>query len=163
MTTEIEMFTSGACPRNPGPGGWACLLRNPSKEKLISGNVRRSTNNRLELHAAIVGLRALKKPSCVVVTTDSKYIVDGITTYIKSWKAKKWSHNQSGSKPVKNAELWQKLDQLCEKHEVTWKWVSKQSAHPENDRVDDEALEQAKLARAELKQEIAARKAIAKR
>ena len=159
MTTKIEIFTSGACPRNPGSGGWACLLSKPGKEQLISGNVKRSTNNRLELHAAIVGLRAIKTPSRIQITTDSKYIIDGMTTYIKRWKAKNWSHNQSGSKPVKNAELWQKLEQLCEQHEVTWHWVSKQSGHAENDRVDAEANRQAKLARTEIHKAMTTKKA----
>lgn len=161
MTTTVELFTSGACPQNPGPGGWACLLSKPGKEKLLSGNKRRTTNNRLELYAVIVGLRAIKKASQITVTTDSKYIVDGMNTYIKSWKAKNWSHNQSGSKPVKNAELWQKLEDLCERHEVTWHWVSKQSGHAENDRVDEEATRQARLARAEAKKAKVAKKTFA--
>lgn len=161
MTDKIELFTTGACPQNPGPGGWACLLRKLGKEKLLRGNTIRTTNNRLELYAVIVGLRAIKKPSRITVTTDSKYIVDGMTTYIKSWKAKNWSHNPSGSKPVKNAKLWQKLEELCEQHEVTWHWVSKQSGHAENDRVDEEATRQARLARAEAKKAIAAKNTVA--
>tara|TARA_R110002049_G_scaffold52872_26_gene148357 strand:- start:54167 stop:54652 length:486 start_codon:yes stop_codon:yes gene_type:complete len=161
MKDEIELFTSGACPRNPGPGGWACILRKPGKEKLLGGNLRRSTNNRLELHAAIFGLSAIKKPSRIVVTTDCKYIVEGMTIYIKSWKAKNWSHNPSGSKPVKNAELWQELEQLCEQHEVTWHWVSKQSGHAENELVDLEATKQARLAQAKAKKALLTKKTAA--
>ncbi len=141
--TKIELFADGACLGNPGPGGWAYLLRKPGKEKLWGGKERQTTNNRMELTAVIKGLEALKSSRVVHVVTDSRYVVDGMTSWIIKWKAQDWSLNKSGSKPVKNAELWQKLDQLSQKHEVTWEWTKGHAGHPENERVDQEASRQA--------------------
>lgn len=141
--SKIELFADGACLGNPGSGGWAYLLRKPGKEKLQGGKARHTTNNRMELIAVIKGLEALKSPRAVHVVTDSQYVINGMTRWIIKWKAQDWSLNKSGSKPVKNAKLWQKLDALCQKHEVTWQWVRGHAGHPENERVDQEASRQA--------------------
>ncbi|PKR59932.1 ribonuclease HI [Thalassospira lohafexi] len=148
MTTKVELFTSGACPQNPGPGGWAHLLRKPGKERLRGGKAKHTTNNQMELVAVIKGLELLKSPRIVHIITDSRYIIDGMTCWIAKWKAQNWSLNKSGSKQVKNAELWQKLDALCKIHQITWEWVKGQSGHPDNERVDQEANRYAKAANA---------------
>lgn len=121
--TQIELFINGTCLVNPGPGGWAYLLRKPGKERLRGGSASDTTNNRMELTATIRALKALGSPSVIHVITSSKYVVDGMTTWSKRWKARGWSLNKSGSKPVKNAELWKELDQLSQSHEITWEWV----------------------------------------
>ncbi|MGZ2411524.1 ribonuclease HI [Sphingomonas sp. F9_3S_D5_B_2] len=131
---EVEIFTDGACRGNPGPGGWAALLRMGGKEREISGGETPSTNNRMELMAAIAALQALKRPCRVRLFTDSVYVRDGITKWIHGWRRNGW--RTSDKKPVKNAELWQQLLDAAAPHRIDWKWVKGHSGHPENDRVD---------------------------
>ncbi len=137
QTSTVEIFTDGACRGNPGPGGWAALLRHKEEEKIISGAVEETTNNRMELTAAIEGLEKLKRPMVVVLTTDSQYVKDGITKWIEGWKAKGWITSQR--KPVKNVDLWKRLDQVVAIHTVEWKWVKGHSGHRENEMVDQAA------------------------
>ena len=137
QTSTVAIFTDGACRGNPGPGGWAALLRHKEEEKMISGAVEESTNNRMELTAAIEGLEQLKRPMVVVLTTDSQYVKDGITKWIEGWKAKGWITSQR--KPVKNVDLWKRLDQVVAIHTVEWKWVKGHSGHRENEMVDQAA------------------------
>ena len=131
---RVEIFTDGACRGNPGPGGWAALLRTGDKEREISGGETLTTNNRMELSAAIEALNALKKPCRVELHTDSNYVRDGITKWIHSWQRNGW--RTADRKPVKNAELWQSLLDAASRHQVKWHWVKGHSGHPENDRVD---------------------------
>ena len=133
----VEIFTDGACRGNPGPGGWAALLRLGDTEKLISGAETETTNNRMELTAAIEGLRALRRASRVVLTTDSEYVRQGITQWINGWKRNGWK--TAAKKPVKNQDLWQQLDSALGSHEVDWHWVKGHSGHVENERVDQAA------------------------
>ncbi len=137
MSAVVEIFTDGACRGNPGPGGWAALLRAGSNEKLISGGERDTTNNRMELMAAIAGLEALTKSSRVELTTDSQYVRQGITQWIDGWRANGWRTSQK--KPVKNQDLWQRLSDVVQQHQVNWHWVKGHSGHPENERVDQAA------------------------
>ena len=130
----VEIFTDGACRHNPGPGGWGALLRTHGAEKELYGGEPETTNNRMELMAAIKGLEALTWPSNVVVTTDSEYVRGGITDWIQKWKQRGW--RTSDKKPVKNMDLWTRLDQLAQIHQVEWRWVKGHSGHPENDRAD---------------------------
>ena len=130
----VEIFTDGACKGNPGPGGWAALLRSGSREQEISGGETPTTNNRMELMAAIEGLRALKRPCRVALTTDSAYVRDGITKWIHGWRRNGW--RTADKKPVKNADLWQSLLEAVEPHRVEWHWVKAHDGHPENERVD---------------------------
>lgn len=137
MTNEvvdIQIFTDGACRGNPGPGGWGVILRFGSHEKELFGGEQSTTNNRMELRAAIEGLAALKRPSRVTVTTDSQYVRQGITQWIEGWKRNQW--RTSAKKPVKNQDLWQLLDELTSRHEVTWEWVKGHSGHPDNELAD---------------------------
>ena len=137
MTNEvvdIQIFTDGACRGNPGPGGWGVILRSGSHEKELFGGEQSTTNNRMELRAAIEGLAALKRPSRVTVTTDSQYVRQGITQWIEGWKRNRW--RTSAKKPVKNQDLWQLLDELTSRHEVTWNWVKGHSGHPDNELAD---------------------------
>ena len=131
---HVEMFTDGACRGNPGPGGWAALLRIGDKERELSGGETMTTNNRMELTAAIEGLRALKRPCRVELHTDSNYVRDGITKWIHGWNRNGW--RTADKKPVKNAELWQQLVEASAPHRIAWHWVKGHSGHPENDRVD---------------------------
>ncbi len=137
----VEVFTDGACRGNPGPGGWAALLRYGGHEKLISGGEPVTTNNRMELLAAIRGLEALKRPCRVRVYTDSEYLKRGITEWISGWKRKGWK--TAAGQPVKNVDLWERLDQVQSTHKVEWAWVRGHSGHPENERVDAAAREEA--------------------
>jgi len=130
----IAIYTDGACSGNPGPGGWGAILRYDSKEKELLGGEAETTNNRMELMAAIEALNALKKPCRVHLVTDSSYVKDGITTWIHKWKQNGW--RTAGKKPVKNADLWQALETALETHEVTWEWVRGHTGHPENERAD---------------------------
>jgi len=130
----VEIFTDGACRGNPGPGGWAALLRTGDKEREISGGEPHTTNNRMELRAAIEALNALKRRCRVEIHTDSNYVRDGITKWIHGWKRNGW--RTADKKPVKNADLWQELTEAAARHDVTWHWVKGHSGHPENDRVD---------------------------
>ena len=147
MDEEIQIFTDGACLGNPGEGGWAVLMRWGDKEKELSGGELETTNNRMELMAAICGLEALKEPSKAVLTTDSKYVKDGITKWIINWKRNGWQ--TAARKPVKNIELWRRLDAAVEQHDVTWRWVKGHSGNADNERVDDLARRQALKQRAD--------------
>jgi ribonuclease HI len=131
---SVEIFTDGACSGNPGPGGWAAILRSGKHEKEISGGEASTTNNRMELMAAIRGLEALKKASEVVVYTDSRYVMDGITRWLPRWKLNGW--RTTHKKPVKNNDLWRSLDAAVSRHKTRWKWVAGHSGHPENERAD---------------------------
>ena len=131
---EVEIVTEGACRGNPGPGGWAALLRSQGVEKMFSGAEQETTNNQMELMAAIQGLEALKRASSVVLTTDSQYVRQGITQWIHGWKRNGWKTSQK--QPVKNKVLWQRLDVAVAKHQVEWHWVKGHSGHEENERVD---------------------------
>ena len=132
---RIEMFTDGACSGNPGPGGWGAILRYKGREKELSGGEPETTNNRMELTAVIRGLEALKEPCRVTVTTDSRYVVDGIEQgWAKSWRAKGWV--KADKKPALNPELWGRLLELVEQHEVTFHWIKGHAGHPENERCD---------------------------
>ena len=134
---KVDIFTDGACRGNPGPGGWAALLRYGDTEKMFSGAQEQTTNNRMELMAAIEGLEQLKKSMDVVLTTDSQYVKDGITKWIDGWKKKGWITSQK--KPVKNVDLWKRLDAAVANHSVEWKWVKGHSGHTENEMVDQAA------------------------
>ena len=130
----VEMFTDGSCRGNPGPGGWGTLIRMGARERELSGGEAVSTNNRMELMAAIEGLNALTRPCRVTLVTDSVYVRDGITKWIHGWRKNGW--RTANRKPVKNAELWQALLAASEPHRIEWKWVKGHSGHAENDRVD---------------------------
>ncbi len=130
----VEIFTDGACRGNPGPGGWGALIRSGSRELELSGGEPLTTNNRMELMAAIKALEALKKPCRVKLHTDSIYVRDGITRWIHGWMRNGW--RTADRKPVKNAELWQELLDAVGPHRIEWHWVKGHSGHPENDRVD---------------------------
>ena len=131
----VELFTDGACSGNPGPGGWGALLRMAGKERELSGGEPATTNNRKELMAAIAGLEALQRPCKVRLVTDSKYVMDGATKWIKGWKRNGWKTADKKT-PVKNIELWQRLELALQPHEVHWNWVKGHSGHAENERVD---------------------------
>lgn len=134
MENPVELFTDGACRGNPGPGGWGALLRYGGVEKTLHGGQNDTTNNQMELMAVIKGLEALKKPSQVVVTSDSKYVLSGITEWMPNWKRRGWK--TANKKPVRNKELWQKLDELVERHQIQWNWVKGHSGHRENEIAD---------------------------
>lgn len=134
MSGRVEAFTDGACSGNPGPGGWGAVLRWGEHEKELSGGEAETTNNRMELMAAIASLEALKKPVAITITTDSTYVKDGITKWIHGWKRNGWK--TAAKKPVKNADLWQRLEAAAAQHEVTWAWVKGHAGHPENERAD---------------------------
>ncbi len=131
---SIEIFTDGACSGNPGPGGWGVILRSAGHEKELSGGEAATTNNRMELMAAIMGLRALKNPSTVTVYTDSRYVMDGAMTWLENWKRRGWK--TADKKPVKNEDLWRELDTEMARHQLSWCWVEGHSGHPENERAD---------------------------
>ncbi len=132
---SVELFTDGACSGNPGPGGWGALLRMAGKERELSGGEPATTNNRMELMAAIAGLEGLQRPCQVRLVTDSKYVMDGATRWIKGWKKNGWKTADKKT-PVKNIELWQRLEMALQPHEVHWNWVKGHSGHAENERVD---------------------------
>lgn len=134
MTGTVEIFTDGACRGNPGPGGWGALLRYDGKEKQLRGSETDTTNNRMELTAAIKALEALKRPCKVRLTTDSEYVRKGITQWIKNWRERDWK--TANKTPVKNVDLWKRLDELEQKHNIEWHWVKGHSGHVENDVVD---------------------------
>lgn len=131
---KVEIFTDGACRGNPGPGGWGALLRYQDSERELWGGERETTNNRMELRAAIEGLKALKEPCVVTLTTDSVYVKNGITDWLHRWKKKGWK--TAGRKPVKNADLWLELDEQNTRHQVKWHWVKGHSGHRENEIAD---------------------------
>lgn len=132
---EIEIFTDGACRGNPGPGGWGVLLRYADNEKTLHGGDKHTTNNRMELQAAIEGLKALKERCKVDLTTDSQYVRKGITEWMDGWKKKGWK--TAAKKPVKNADLWKELDELSQQHDISWHWVKGHSGHRENEIADE--------------------------
>ena len=130
----VDIFTDGACSGNPGPGGWGAVLRYDGHEKDIYGGERLTTNNRMELMAAIMALEGLKRPVKVRVHTDSQYLRNGITQWIRGWKRNGW--RTADKKPVKNVDLWQRLEAALERHDVSWHWVRGHAGHPENERAD---------------------------
>lgn len=130
----VEVFIDGACSGNPGPGGWGAILRWNGSEKTLSGGERETTNNRMELMAAIVALESLTRPVTVRLYTDSQYVKDGITQWIAGWKKNGWK--TAARKPVKNEDLWRRLDAARQRHQVSWHWVRGHDGHPENERVD---------------------------
>ena len=130
----VAIFTDGACSGNPGPGGWGALLRFGAVEKEMSGGEGHTTNNRMELMGAIAALEALKRPALVRLHTDSMYLRDGITKWLPGWKSRGWLTAEK--KPVKNVDLWQRLEAAAAPHKIEWLWVKGHSDHPENDRVD---------------------------
>jgi ribonuclease HI len=131
---RVEIFTDGACSGNPGPGGWGAILRAAGQEKELSGGDKATTNNRMEMMAVIQGLAALKMPSAVTLYTDSKYVMDGATKWIKNWKKNGWK--TADKKPVKNDDLWRLLEVETERHDMSWRWVKGHDGHPENERAD---------------------------
>jgi ribonuclease HI len=131
----VEIFTDGACSGNPGPGGWGALLRYGDVEKEMSGGEPATTNNRMELMAAIMAIEAVKRPCEIHLHTDSEYLRNGITTWIHSWKARNW--RTADKKPVKNVDLWQRLEHAIKTHNVHWHWVKGHSGHIENERADE--------------------------
>jgi ribonuclease HI len=133
--SRVEIFTDGACRGNPGPGGWGVLLRSGSHEKELWGGEPATTNNRMELTAAIEGLRKLTRPCVVDLYTDSQYVRRGITEWMANWKRKGWKN--ASRKPVKNQDLWRALDEEAARHEIRWHWVKGHSGHPENERADE--------------------------
>ena len=143
---HVKLYTDGACRGNPGPGGWACILRHETSgtEKEFSGGAPRTTNNQMELQAVISGLEALKRRSNVEVVTDSTYVAKGCTEWLPNWKANNWRRrDRGGFKPVKNKELWQRLDELLSKHRVRFTLIRGHSGHPENERCDELAVQEA--------------------
>ncbi|MGX1197151.1 ribonuclease HI [Parvibaculum sp. MBR-TMA-1.3b-4.2] len=135
MKDNIDIYTDGACSGNPGPGGWGALMIWRDEEKELCGGETATTNNRMELMGAIQALEALKRPSKVALHTDSTYVRDGITKWIHNWKRNGWK--TAAKKPVKNAELWQRLEAALERHDVEFHWVKGHSGHPENERADE--------------------------
>ena len=131
----VEIFTDGACRGNPGPGGWGAVLRFQGAEKMLSGAEAVTTNNRMELMAAIEALGALKEPCAVVLTTDSEYVRRGISEWLEQWKRRNW--RTAAKAPVKNVDLWQRLDALNQMHKVSWHWVKGHSGHRENEMADN--------------------------
>ncbi len=131
----VEIFTDGACSGNPGPGGWGAILRFGAVEKELNGSEEHTTNNRMELMAAIRGIEAVKRPCEIHLHTDSEYLRQGITTWIHSWKKRGWK--TADKKPVKNQDLWERLDEAIATHQVKWHWVKGHSGHAENERADE--------------------------
>ena len=131
----MYIYTDGACRGNPGPGGWGALMRFNDTEKEFFGGEQETTNNRMEMTASIQALAQLSRPCDVIITTDSQYLRKGITEWIVNWKKRDWK--TANKKPVKNTDLWKQLDELVQKHQVTWKWVKGHSGHPENERADE--------------------------
>tara|TARA_B100001063_G_C16656292_1_gene498670 strand:- start:473 stop:898 length:426 start_codon:yes stop_codon:yes gene_type:complete len=136
---KLKIYTDGACSGNPGKGGWAAIiLENDTNQISISGKESKTTNNRMELIAPIMALKKIKKKSDIIIYTDSKYVKDGITDWIKKWKLNNWK--SASKKPVKNKDLWIKLDNACQKHKVSWKWVKAHSDNKYNNLVDELAV-----------------------
>jgi len=141
MTGEsrVEIFTDGACRGNPGPGGWGAMLRFKGKERTLKGAEAETTNNRMELTAAIVALETLSRPCAVALTTDSQYVKQGVTQWIHAWKRRNW--RTADGKPVKNQDLWERLEAAAAGHDVEWHWVRGHTGHPENELADQLANE----------------------
>lgn len=150
MTTEVILYTDGACSGNPGPGGWGFILRHPQSGKEIerSGGLAETTNNQMEMLAVIEGFRALKRPTSVEVVSDSKYVLQGLEEWVPRWKQNGWRRREGGKfKPVKNLELWQELDDLVSRHRVILTYVPGHQGHPENERCDRLAVEASRQCR----------------
>ena len=139
---KIVIYTDGACAGNPGQGGWAAIIINNQNKLSISGSENNTTNNRMELMAPIMALKKIKRKSDITIYTDSRYVKDGITDWIKSWKLNNWK--SSNKKPVKNKDLWVKLDNACQKHRISWKWVKAHSDNKYNNLVDELAVSETK-------------------
>ena len=139
---KLKIYTDGACSGNPGKGGWAAIILDDSNQSNISGSENNTTNNRMELMATIMALKKIKKKSEITIFTDSKYVKDGITDWIKNWKVNNWKN--SNKKPVKNKDLWIKLDNACQKHKVIWKWVKAHAGNKYNNLVDYLAVSKTK-------------------
>ena len=135
MSKITEIWTDGACSGNPGPGGWGAVLRYGDTEKVLSGGEPATTNNRMELMGVIAALEALKRPGAVRLHTDSKYVMDGVTKWIHGWKKNGWK--TADKKPVKNVDLWQRLDAIASTHQIEWKWVKGHAGDPMNERADE--------------------------
>tara|TARA_Y200000002_G_C22554341_1_gene609631 strand:- start:248 stop:670 length:423 start_codon:yes stop_codon:yes gene_type:complete len=135
---KLKIYTDGACSGNPGKGGWAAIILEGNNQSSISGSVNKTTNNRMELMAAIMALQKIKRKSEVTIFTDSRYVKDGITDWIKKWKLNNWKN--SNKKPVKNKDLWMKLDSFCQEHSVSWKWVKAHAGNKFNNLVDELAV-----------------------
>ncbi|MEZ5463079.1 ribonuclease HI [Dokdonella sp.] len=143
--SAVELFTDGACLGNPGPGGWAALLRHAGRERELHGGAAHTTNNRMELFAVIAGLEALRKPCTVTLTTDSQYVMRGIREWMPRWIARGW--RTVGGDPVKNRDLWERLVEALKPHAVEWHWVRGHAGHAENERVDQLARRAAEAVR----------------
>ncbi len=137
---QIEMWTDGACSGNPGPGGWGCILRYREREKELSGGAAETTNNRMEMTAVIEGLKQLKEPCRIRLSTDSKYVMEGVTRWMAGWQERGW--RKADKKPVLNVDLWQEMADLLSWHTVEWVWVKGHAGHPENERADALAVAQ---------------------
>ena len=135
---QVEIFTDGACSGNPGPGGWGTILRAKGTEKELSGAEKDTTNNRMEMMAVIVGLEALQRACQVKITTDSQYVMKGMMEWLPGWKKRNWV--TAGKKPVKNVDLWQRLEKAAQGHELEWEWVRRHQGHVENERADQLAV-----------------------
>jgi len=138
MSKVVEIYTDGACSGNPGPGGWGAVMRWNGHEKELSGGEAETTNNRMEMMAVIRALEAIKGSPKIEIYTDSKYVMQGITEWLDGWKARGWK--TAGKKPVKNVDLWQRMDELVSRHDVTFHWVKGHDGHPENERADSLAV-----------------------
>ena len=136
---QVEIYTDGACSGNPGPGGWAALLRAAGHERELTGAEPHTTNNRMEMIAALRALEALKRPCLVVLHTDSKYLQQGMNGWLEKWKRNGW--RTASKKPVRNEDLWRELDAACIRHQVEWRWVRGHAGHPDNERADQLARE----------------------
>ena len=139
---KLKVYTDGACSGNPGKGGWAAIISDGKSLTSISGSENKTTNNRMELLAPIMALKKIKNKSEIIIYTDSRYVKDGITEWIKKWKLNNWKN--SNKKPVKNKDLWIKLDNCCQKHDVSWKWVKAHAGNKFNNLVDELAVSKAK-------------------
>lgn len=135
---HIEIFTDGACSGNPGPGGWGAVMYYNQQQKELSGGEKQTTNNRMEMMAVIAALEALKRPCSVKITTDSQYVMKGMTEWLVGWKARNW--RTASKQPVKNTDLWQRLEAAAQPHTVKWQWVKGHSGHLENERADQLAV-----------------------
>ena len=142
---KVRLITDGACLGNPGPGGWACILRYNAHQREMSGSSRHTTNNRMELTAAIEGLKALKEPCDVVIVTDSEYLKKGITTWIHNWKRRNWM--TAAKTPVVTQDLWQQLDEQVGRHKTEWQWTKGHASHADNNRCDELARAAAEAVR----------------
>ena len=142
--TPVHIATDGACKGNPGPGGWGALIRSGDRERELSGGEALTTNNRMELTAAVEALNALKRPCHVTLSTDSRYVMDGLTKWIAGWQRNGW--RTADKKPVKNEDLWRALIAAAARHRIEWKWVKGHAGHPDNERVDKLASDAAKVA-----------------